>query len=268
MDSDRQPLKGLRVVVTRAPEQAGELAGALERMGAEVLLLPMVRFAPPEDGKALDDALSRLSSFDAILFLSRNAVHYFFDRCEKLGIKFQLLPPASRLIAAVGPATARAVEEEGLRVDYVARNHSGDALVRELRGSISNRNVLLPRSDRGDDRLAGALREAGAQVTEVVAYRTLAPEKLDPGLLDQIRRGEVNVIVFASPSAFHGLRDSIGSSGLAKLGTRIHFAAIGSTTARAVREAGMPCVIEAEEATAPSLAESIARYFEKEPKRR
>ncbi|HYL67810.1 MAG TPA: uroporphyrinogen-III synthase, partial [Candidatus Limnocylindria bacterium] len=78
---DSKPLTGRRVVLTRAPKHAREMVRALEGLGAEVLLLPTVEFAPPEDWRELDDALQKLSGFDAILFLSRNAVRYVFGRC-------------------------------------------------------------------------------------------------------------------------------------------------------------------------------------------
>src|SRR5271157_3219116 len=75
------PLKGKRIVVTRAPEQSQELVRLLDQMGAEVILLPTVSFAPPEDWQRLDEQLRQLDFFDAILFLSKNAVRYICDRC-------------------------------------------------------------------------------------------------------------------------------------------------------------------------------------------
>ncbi len=81
-----QPLAGKRIVLTRAAEDSAELARALETLGAEIILMPTVAFAPPEDWQKLDEQLRRLDWFDAILFLSKNAVRYIFDRCAQLGI--------------------------------------------------------------------------------------------------------------------------------------------------------------------------------------
>jgi uroporphyrinogen-III synthase len=253
------PLAGKRIVITRAPEQAVELRRALESLGAEVLLMPTVSFAPPEDLRALDEALSKLSGFDAILFLSKNAVRYIFDRCHELGIKsWPGSPPP--LVAAVGAGTAEAATSQGLRVDYVGKNQGGEALVRELGNRVAGRKVFLPRSDRGDARLSNALREAGAHVTEVVAYRTAAPAATDSALLDSVRRAEVDAIVFASPSAFVNFSDSMGDDNLAQLSAQVQFAAIGITTARAMREAGVHVAIEASEPSAAGLAGAIAEY--------
>jgi uroporphyrinogen III methyltransferase/synthase len=268
MDSAKQPLAGRRVVVTRAPEQVGELIGALERLGAEVLLLPTVEFAPPEDFSALDDAIARFAVFDWILFTSRNAVRFFARRLrEKVEQRRTSELLARCRAAAVGPATAEAATKEGFRVDYVAENHSGEGLARELAGSVRGRRVLLPRSERADDRLPAALREAGAEVSEVVAYRTTAPKSLDPHALESVRGGEVDAVIFASPSAFHNLCGWIPANELAELSQRVEFAAIGPTTARALREAGAQVAIEAPDASASALAEAIASYYQRQPKK-
>ena len=256
-------LAGKRIVLTRAAEDSAEFARALESLGAEIILLPTVAFAPPEDWQKLDAQLRRLDWFDAILFLSKNAARYIFDRCAQLGIQCEMAGPSSRFIAAVGPATAEALKEKGLHVYYVAKNRTGESLVGELRESLAGRRVLLPRSDRGDDRVPDALREIGADVTDVTAYRTAAPAALDPAILAGIRGGEADAIVFASPSAFYNLRDSVGAADIAQLSSRMQFVAIGPTTTRAIRESGSRVAIEAEEASAAGLAAALARHYQR-----
>jgi uroporphyrinogen-III synthase len=111
------------------------------------------------------------------------------------------------------------------------------------------------------------LREGGAKVTEVVAYRTVAPEAPHEAVLGRVRRGDVDAIVFASPSAFQNLTRCLGSSGAAELSAlskRVQFAAIGATTASAIRDAGAHVAIEAREASAPCLAAAIAKYYERD----
>jgi uroporphyrinogen-III synthase len=260
---DRTPLAGRRIVITRAPEQAQELRDALESLGAEVFLLPTVAFAPPEDWRELDEALRKLSRLDAILFLSKNAVRYVFERCGELGIKCEALESPKYLIAAVGQGTAEAMASRGLHVDYVAKNQGGEALIKELGDRIAGRNVLLPRSDRGDARLAAALRDAGARVTEVIAYRTTAPQTMDSAMLARVRSAEVDAIVFASPSTFTNFSDSMNDANLAELSTRVQFVAIGPTTAHAMRDAGVRVEIEAAEPSAAGMAVAIAEHFQR-----
>ena len=257
-----KPLAGKRIVITRAPEQSQQLAQALEHLGAEIISLPTISFAPPEDWRTLDEQLRQLDLFDAILFLSKNAVRTIFDRCAQLGIKCEMLQSSNRFIGAVGQSTARALEEKGLHVNYIAKEGTGESLVLDLRESLGGRRVLLPRSDRGDERIPKALREAGAKVTEVIGYRTTPATNLDAAILARIRRAEVDAVIFASPSAFRNFRAAIGATEAEELSFRIDFVAIGPTTARAIRDSRARVAVQAEEASARGLAGAITRHYE------
>jgi uroporphyrinogen III methyltransferase/synthase len=255
-----KPLAAKRIVVTRAPEQAQDLVHELERFGAEAILLPVVAFESPQDSGPLDRALGELFAFDWVLFTSQNAVRFLSRRLEQLGLE-----KIAQRIAAVGPATAEVAKQQGFPVDYVATHHTAHSLADELRASINGRRVLLPHSDRADTQIANALRESGAQVTDVIAYRTIAPEAVDQAVLDRIRVGGVDVIIFSSPSAFHNLASFLGVSHLVKLAESMQFAAIGPTTARAMRETGVRVHIEAEEASAAGLADAIVKHYQDRP---
>jgi uroporphyrinogen-III synthase len=260
IDATEKPLAGKRIVVTRATEQAGELTRALEHMGAEIIALPTVAFGAPEDSRPLDGALDELATFDWVLFTSQNAVRFVALRLEQLGIH-----PAIQQIAVMGPATAEAARREGLQVDYVAENHTALSLAQEMCDSFAGRRVFLPRSDRAEDHTAKALRDAGALVTDAIAYRTIAPLAPDRSILDRIRSAEIDVAIFASPSAFHNLDGFLGAGELARLAEHIQFAAIGPTTAKAMRDSGVRVHIEAEEASAAGLADAIAKYYHERP---
>jgi uroporphyrinogen III methyltransferase / synthase len=259
-----QLLAGKRIVVTRALKQARELGRQLEERGAEVLMLPLVRFAFPErsDLERLNEALRDLAKFDAILFLSAHAVTCTCQFSQNLRIIGELRDSSERSIAAVGPATAKELEHFGVRVDYIAKGGTAESLARELGIALAGRKVLLPRSNLGDARLSDALRASGAQVTEVVAYVTDMPEAPDEIVLDRIRRGDVDVLTFASPSAFNNLCRFIDVRELAKLAARVPFAAIGPTTAGAIRKVGIPVDIQATQSSTEGLVDAIGSYFQ------
>jgi uroporphyrinogen-III synthase len=259
------PLAAKRIVVTRAAAQASELIRALEALGAEVLLLPTVGFAAAEDPSELDATFAHLAEFDWILFTSQNAVRFFRGRWIESGRERSALSSMRASLAAVGSATARALAAEGMKVDYVAQSQTGESLAAELRDSMAAKKVLLPRSDRADDRLPSSLREAGATVYEVTAYRTLRPETLDPEILAGLRRAEIAAVVFASPSAFHNLAEFVPHAELARLSNQVQFAAIGSTTARALREAGIRVAVESNDSSSAGLADAIAKYYQRQP---
>jgi uroporphyrinogen III methyltransferase/synthase len=241
-------------VVTRAPEQAEELIRQLHQLGADVLLFPAVSFVDPADSEALDAALDSLPQFHWLLFTSQNAVRFFTKRRRARGGGATAGQP---LIAAVGPATAAAAERQGFRVEYVAGRFRGAALAEELGPRLAGKKILLPRSDLASGDLPAALRAAGADVTDVVAYRTVAPDGHDRSTAEAVSRGVVDVVTFLSPSALRHVAEEVGVEAL----RRVALAAIGPVTAAAIRDAGLAVEIEAREATAASLVTAIADYF-------
>lgn len=261
--SDARPLAGKRVVVTRAPEQAGELIGQLEELGAEVMLLPVVRYEDPDDVGPLHRAIAELASFDWLVFTSQNAVRFFLkhrgtsdDTSFVGGARFPR-------VAAVGPATAAAAREAGFDVAFVASRFEGKALAAELGEQVKGCKVLLPRSDRARADLPELLRANGATVTEVVAYRTVDADMRESGVAGKICAGQVDAITFASPSAFHALVRAMGPRFREAAG-RMTLAAIGPVTAEAMKAEGYAVHVVAEESTAGGLAAAIADYFRKQ----
>jgi uroporphyrinogen-III synthase len=253
------PLRGKRIVITRAVEQARDLKERLENLGATILLLPAVSFSKPLDTTELDRAIGTLESFDWILFTSANAVRFFADRRRELGF----VPGEKKepQCAAVGPATATAAAAEGFTIDYVAKEFLGSALAGEMSAALSGRRILLPRSERAGRSLPDALAAVGAKVTEVVAYHTGGLGAVEPGVLDAVRAGNVDVVSFFSPSAVQNLGGKLGMDVFSRLGERAAIAAVGPVTAAALRDAGLRVTILADEATGESMATAIVRYF-------
>ena len=252
-------LDGKRIVVTRAIEQSRELKTRLENLGAVVLLLPAVSFSEPFDTTDLDRAIRAIESFDWILFTSANAVKFFAGRCRKLDVS-----PGQKekpQCAAVGPATATVAASEGFLIDFVAKEFLGTELAQEMRGALSGKRALLPRSDRAGHDLPDALRAAAVDVTEVTAYHTGAIGLAAPGVLDAVREARVDAIAFFSPSAVQNLGAELGAESLTRLMAKVALAAVGPVTAAALRNAGLPVAIEAAEATAESMTQAIQNYF-------
>jgi uroporphyrinogen-III synthase len=251
-------LAGRRIVITRAPEQADEVARCLTNAGAQVSLLPMVRFVEAADTAELDRAIAMLDQFDWLIFTSANAVRFFLARCRAQN---RWPGPTRPLCAVVGQATRTALEKQNLRAAFTPTESSAVALTAEMAGALTGKHVLVPRSNLAGDELVAALRSAGATVTAVVAYDTAMPESLDAAVLETIRHGDTDAVVFFSPSAFQFFSGTLGGEALHGLGGRVAFAAIGPTTAATIREAGVQAVVEAADASADSLVAALERYF-------
>jgi uroporphyrinogen III methyltransferase/synthase len=257
-----RPLAGKRVVVTRAAEQAEEMVAALESLGAEIIFLPTIAFVEAQDLGPLDRAVSDLDTFDWVIFTSRNAVKFLAQRFRALDIPPKrvthlLLTPQ---VAVIGPSTSDEALCVGFLPNYEASESRGEALAEELLEKVRGKRVLIPQSDMADRSLSQCLRSSGAEVVEVIGYRTIVPP-LDEKILEGIRQGAVDVITFFSPSSYRHLADKIGVVTLRRLSDKIVFATIGPTTSQALRQDGLEIAIEAPSASAEELWEAIVAYF-------
>jgi uroporphyrinogen-III synthase len=259
------PLAGKTIVVTRAAAQSGKLCEELRARGAEVRLLPLISFEPPENYGDVDGALRRLAQFDWILFTSANAVHAVEQRRQVLTASSNGDGKLPR-VAAVGPATAEAAEAAGFSVEFVASHHSGAGLAEELGDQLRNRRVFLPRSDRANPDLPAALLRLGAAVTEVVAYRTVAPSKSERERVLDTLKGGVDGILFYSPSAVQNLLELLGRD-REKLQGRVLMVAIGPTTAGALSAAGVQRIAWAADATTTAVIGALEGHLSRTRKR-
>lgn len=259
-ESFANALTGKRIVVTRAAEQSQLLLAALRERGAQPILLPMVAFAPPDNLQALDDAIRQLREYHWIFFTSQNAVRALQERAEHLKLSLRDAVGAAQ-IATVGPATAGATRAAGLTVNYVAREHNGVALAQELQAEVRDKRVLLPRSDLANHDSVESLQRLGAQVTEIVTYKTLRPTPGDMHNLRLIFQDPPDAILFFSPSAVHHLSELLGPEPFGKLAETSAFAAIGPVTERRLREAGVQRLIVAHDTSVSSILETLEDFF-------
>jgi uroporphyrinogen-III synthase len=265
-DANASPLDGKVVIVTRAEAQSNELCEELKARGAIVKRLPLISFAPPENFDALDAALSHISTFDWILFTSANAVQAVERRGEELGLSLEALANLP-LAAAVGPATSNAAEGAGFSVEYVATDHSGAGLARELGAELRGKKVFLPRSDRANQDLPAALRKAGALVSEVVAYRNLPPNGTDRDKLHDSLRDGVDGVLFYSPSAVQNFLELLGRERLASVQGRAVMVAIGPATSAALSSAGIQRIARASDSTTKAVIEVLEGHLARTKKR-
>jgi uroporphyrinogen III methyltransferase / synthase len=253
-------LRGKRVVVTRAAEQSEALIEILRKKGAVPISLPLITFSPADDSAKLDESLRRLDQYDWVFFTSQNAVRAMVERC--LQLKLDLAVAMEKVgVAAVGPATQNAAHLAGLKVVHVAVNHNGTSLARELAEQVKEKSVLLPRSDRANPELVEVLQKLGAQVTEIIAYKTDRPTPQTTDSLATALRGGVDAIMFFSPSAVHHFEEVAGRELFLKLSQTAAFLAIGPVTKKTLRAMGVERVFMAEDTTAIAAVASLENIF-------
>lgn len=256
------PLSGRRILVTRSPGQAGEFAGLLRGLGAEVLQVPLIRFDPPDSWEAADRAISRLGRYSLIVFTSATAVECFLGRLEAGGREPGAL---SRVpLAAVGPKTAGTLRRHGLTVEVVPDEFVAEGLLAALKGrGLEGTEILVPRAQEAREALVEELEKRGARVTVAPVYRTVRADENREALISALETG-LDMVTFTASSTVRHFMDLLGGDAAARIaGVRV--ACIGQITADTARARGLSPDVIPERSTLRDLAEAIAGFFLPQP---
>jgi uroporphyrinogen III methyltransferase / synthase len=261
---DERPLFGKRVLITRTHEQAEDLVDQLEAQGAEAIESPTIRVLPPDDYGPLDEACVGVASFAWIVFASANSVDAFMLRLRTVGKDIRELKGVR--LCAIGPATADRLLRHGINVDLLPPEYRTEGVIQALTGtgSLKGVRILLPRADIGRELLTDELRKAGAEVTEVTAYRTVLAEaegEGDPNIYKMLLEKRIDIVTFTSASTVRNFVRLFGSEVAADLLRSTSVACIGPVTAEAAEQCGIPAAIVPAQYTIPALVEAIVAYF-------
>ena len=261
---DARPLVGRRVLVTRSREQAHELVELLEAQGAEAVEAPLIDIVPPDDYGPLDEACERAGAFDWIVFTSANGASAFMDRLLQGPRDVRAL--AGARLCAVGPGTASRLTRFGLKIDLIPDDHSADGVVAALKaaGSIKGKRVLFPKADIARDTLPEELRVAGAEVTEVVAYRTVTAESdAHLGIYRQLLDRRIDAVTFSSASAIRAFVSIYGADQAVDLLNHTVVATIGPVTSDAALRYGITPQVTPSTSTMPALVDALVAEFQR-----
>jgi uroporphyrinogen III methyltransferase / synthase len=241
---EQRPLYGQTVAVTRAREQASGLAARLRELGAEVVETPVIRVVP------LDPPAPDPSPYDLICITSPNGVRLFFARLADAGLDARALHGAR--VAAIGPATARALRAHGVLADVLPDKAIAESLVDAL-GAWPVERALIARARVARDVLPDALRAHGAEVDVLELYETVA-EPLTEEQLAAIRRSDY--VTFTSASTVSNLLTALDGDTAALNGARL--ASIGPITSGALRAHGLAPSLEADPHDIDGLLAALA----------
>jgi uroporphyrinogen-III synthase len=251
-----RPLTGRRVAVTRARDQASELAARLTGLGAEVLELPLISVAKAIDKETLADVLTELGSYDWIVFTSVNGVRFFFEEFHRIFDDIRAL--GMLRFAAVGDTTAGAIRAQHLRVECQPAVATGDALADDLiaTGSLDSAKILVITGNLNRDTLVKKLEEARAIVDRLQVYRTEKTDLSTDVVASDFANAGADAILFASSSAVQSFVDQAAALQLAPGAQRPLAGSIGPQTSETMRKKGLPVDFEARTPSLDSLVEA------------
>ena len=248
---ETKPLFGKRIVVTRAREQASDLARMLADEGATVVQFPTIEIVPPESFQSLDDVLRSIGNYQRLIFTSINGVRAFFDRLQGSGKDARAL--AGVTIAAVGDTTAAELRARGIVPDLLPEKFQSTALLPLLEAEQRGIRTAVIRAAEGRDELLDELRRRGGEVDLAIAYETKAVAA-DTGELH-----DIDAVTFTSASTVDNFFAAFPDAAALLAGAVV--ASIGPTTSEALRRHGVTATVEANVASVAALVETLMRSF-------
>ena len=257
---ETKPLFGWRVLVPRTKEQSRSMEERLSDFGATSEVVPTISVEPPRTPQAMERAVRGLVTgrYEWIGFTSVNAVRAVREKFEEIGLDARAF--SGLKIAAVGGATAAALQDWGITADLVPSGERSAAGLLEEWPPYDDvldpiNRVFLPRADIATDTLVAGLQEMGWEVDDVTAYRTVRAAPPPAPTRDAIKSGVFDAVAFTSSST---VRNLIGIAGKPHASTVI--ACIGPATAKTAEELGLRVDVVAESADAVLLVEGLAEH--------
>jgi len=251
------PLFGKTVVVTRKGDQAESMIDRLRELGAEPFFFPVIETIAPDDWSPMDNALNNLSQYQGLIFTSVNGVRFFAERLKVIDQDIRELKGLR--VFTIGPKTAEAVRDLGIRVDVVPENFVAESLIESMK-NIEGQRFLLARAAVAREILPEQLRKMGAIVDVVPAYQTILPDTPADELAKRLTAGSIDVITFTSSSTVTNFLALTGEKLLPAI-KKAKIACIGPVTEKTAQVAGLNVDIVPEQYTVSSLIDAIEAYF-------
>ena len=192
-------LNGATVLVTRPAAQAEPLCQLIQQHGGEALRFPTLIIQPA----AVDLAsIQKALACDWLIFTSTNAVDFAL---RAFGGKMSELQAVQ--LAAVGQATANALQQAGLNVACVPeKDFSSEGLLAQAAmQQVAGKRIMIVRGIGGREKLAQTLRSRNAEVDYLEVYCRLRPDIDTSQLIEHLRNGKLMASTITSGEALQNL---------------------------------------------------------------
>jgi uroporphyrinogen-III synthase len=249
-------LKGKVIITTQPADQAEEMLMLLEAKEARAFSLPMIETRTIRIPEEELHRIIQLGEFDLLVFTSKKGVRGFFENLSEFQGDFNL--PSQLQIAVVGQATGAELEKYSHKAAFMNPGTDARDLTKFLMEnvSIAGNKILFALSDKAPDFLETTLAEK-ATIKRINVYETIPLSTVDEQIAGLIKAGKADMCIFTSPSGFYAFLDVFPNA------DSLLLAAIGNTTAHAIKECGYDVAVTAPYPSAQSLVKAIDDYFSK-----
>lgn len=249
---DKKILFGKKILVTRARNQASKLTEKLENLGAEVFEFPTIKISPPTDNfQALDESIKNLKNFDWIIFTSANGVEKFFERLKIFKLDARIF--SNSKVAVIGSATAERLSNFGIIADLIPEKFRAESLLDSLKNFAEGKKFLIVRAEKAREILPDELKNFGAEVSVIPAYKTETADEINLKVLPE----KIDMITFTSSSTVENFVKKFGAESLKKY----KLAAIGPITEETLKNFGASADVVAEKFTIDGLVDAIKNFY-------
>ena len=255
----KKPLFGKNIVVTRDVAGNADFAAKIISRCGNPLKFATIKIKPLTETNEFLRTLAKITEYDWIIFTSGNGVTIFFKALQNLRKDARVFGPAK--IAAIGNGTAAKLSEFGISADFVPSVFTSKELGRQLIGytNLQGKKILLLRSQLASNELVELLDEAGAEVQNVAVYTAIEQKSQSAWLIEEISKGRIDWLTFASPSSVNGFFEQIRSD-LVNSGN-VKIASIGPVTSERLKTLGITVDVTAADHTLDGLLDAIEQTY-------
>ncbi|OIU70747.1 uroporphyrinogen-III synthase [Rossellomorea aquimaris] len=252
-----KPLNGIKVLITRGREGAGDFGSLIEGYGGIPVVIPLLDFKLYDDPRK-DSYLSKIHNYEWIVFTSKNGAAYFIDLLEENDIPLSSL---SAKFAAVGTKTEKYCEKRDVTVSFVPADFTGDDFARQfLSEKKPGGKVLVPKGNLARDVIAKELNGSGVHCDEWIVYKTFLPEDSIAKLKKVIEGEGVDILTFTSSSTVHHFMQVIETYSLQDGVLNLPAACIGPLTKKTAEKYGLHVKICPNTYTVDEMVSEMIQY--------
>ncbi|MCD8502425.1 MAG: uroporphyrinogen-III synthase [Bacillaceae bacterium] len=246
-------------MITRAKEQANDLASLIERYQGNPIVLPLLSFRRVNNGY-ITNVISKILTYHWIVFTSKNGVQFFLDCVEEVTGKREI--PSSCKIAVVGKQTNEVLHYHGLHASIIPKIFVAESLLEELKRTVKQtEKVLIVKGNMARDIIASELTSEGIDVTELIVYETVMNQSTKYPLYEVMKNKETDFVLFTSSSTVHFFVKLLENTDWRTYIDHFRFISIGPVTSQTMQSYHIPIFTEANPYTGQGMINSIIQKF-------